>query len=128
MKYFLCVLKQVISCFLFPLLIRYVVTIVLGCIREHCFEFLSPLSSLPSKCTLLILHLHVMIVCTISLSYHKVTFFFISRLTDLMKFNYSVSTLELGKGKIYRKFFHPPRTATWAGMAIALYQYLFMRG
>ena len=40
----------------------------------------------------------------------------ILRLTDERKFNYSVSALELGKGKIYRKFFHVPRVATWAGI------------
>lgn len=42
--------------------------------------------------------------------------FMIYRLTDDKKFSYSISSLEVGKGKVYRKFFHPPRAATWAGM------------
>ena len=41
---------------------------------------------------------------------------FIYRLTDDKKFSYSISSLEVGKGKVYRKFFYPPREATWAGM------------
>jgi hypothetical protein len=40
------------------------------------------------------------------------------RLTDEKKFSYSISSMELGKGKLYRKFFHPPRAATWAGMLV----------
>ena len=39
----------------------------------------------------------------------------ILRLTDEKRFSYTAPSLDLGKGKVYRKFFHPPRAASWAG-------------